>query len=75
MLTLCVIAVSGMCVLHNNTAVATRFGELLLLPVVILLAYLLSEFRQRKMSFHVNALVGVSLLFLQQDFSICTLKP
>lgn len=66
--TLCVLAIVSMCVLHANVAIAARIGELLLLPVVILLAYVSLEFRQQGMHFQRSALIGISLLFLVARF-------
>jgi hypothetical protein len=60
-ITLC--GVILMSVFNDIVAVAARFGELLLVPIVILLSYLYMQFSLKKMFLHQVALISLSLMY------------
>lgn len=62
LITVC--AISLMIVFHDYVAFSARLGELLLVPVVILLTKLYAEFQFKRKDLHRNVLVVFSLLFL-----------
>lgn len=59
--TLC--GVIFMCIFKDFVAVGARFGELLLVPIVILLSYLYLKFSLNKMFLHQVALIALSFLY------------
>lgn len=59
--TLC--GVIAMCAFHDYVAVGARLGELLLLPIVILLSHLYQHFSANEMRIHHTALITLSLLY------------
>jgi len=65
-ITLCGIIL--MCVFHDFVAVGARFGELLLVPIVILLGHFYKTFALNKMLLHQFALVSMSLSYLAARF-------
>lgn len=60
---LCLMGIIAMCVFNNYVAVGARFGELLMVPIVILLTYLYAHFAFNKMLFHQLTLVSVFVLY------------
>lgn len=62
LLTVC--AISLMIVFHDYVAFSARLGELLLVPIVILLTQLYVEFNFKQKHLHRNVLVVLSLMFL-----------
>lgn len=63
MISVSLCGVIAMCVLHDYVAFATRLGELLLLPSVILLTKLLNYFQLEKKRVHSFGLVIVSFMY------------
>jgi hypothetical protein len=62
---LCLIGVILMCIFNDYVAVGARLGELLMVPVVILLTYLYMHFSNNKMRVHQILLVSTfSIYFL-----------
>lgn len=64
--TVFLITLSGivvMCVFNDYVALAARLGELLLFPIVILLAQLHMHFHLKKMYIHLVALIILSLMY------------
>lgn len=62
---LCVLAVVVMCIFHDHVALGARLGELLMLPLVIILSLLSIRFNQDKMHLERYTLYSVfSLYFL-----------
>lgn len=68
LLTLCILAIVVMCIFHANVAMAARLGELLLVPIVILLALLGMHFIQNGMRWQWSAMMSVFLLFFAARF-------
>lgn len=60
---LCLIGVIMMCIFNNYVAVGARLGELLMVPIVILLTYLYAHFANNRMFFHQITLVLVFVLY------------
>lgn len=52
-----------MCMLHDHVAVGARLGELLLIPIVILLSWLYVQFSERRMYFHQFGLMSLFLAY------------
>lgn len=52
-----------MCLFHDHVAVGARFGELLLVSLVILLSWLYMHFYQRKMIIYQVGLVSVFMMY------------
>jgi hypothetical protein len=52
-----------MCMFHDNVAVGARLGELLLVPIVILLSWLYMHFSERSMYLHKIGLVSVFFIY------------
>jgi len=64
--TLLGIAMAGvilMCVFHDHVALGARLGELLLLPVVILLSWLYQQWKEKKCHIANNVLIFVSTMY------------
>lgn len=60
-ITMC--GVVSMCIFNDYVVVGARFGELLLVPIVILLSYLYAQFRSNKMIVHQIGLISFSLMY------------
>lgn len=60
---ICLSGIILMCVFHDHVAVGARLGELLLLPVVILLSWLYMYFSARLMYLHQIALTSIFMLY------------
>ena len=65
-ITLC--GIVSMCVFHDFVAIGARFGELLLVPIVILLGHLYKTFSLNKMLVHRFILISLSLGYLAARF-------
>lgn len=61
LITLC--GVVAMCVFNDYVALAARFGELLLFPIVILLTQLYMHFHSNKMHIHLVVLIFLSFMY------------
>lgn len=64
----CVLAIAFMCFFHSHVAVGARLGELMLLPVVILLAWLHDYFIDREMKIHRFMLIGGFFVYFLARF-------
>ncbi|MDZ4099881.1 MAG: EpsG family protein, partial [Methylophilaceae bacterium] len=65
---LCVLAVAAMCIFHDHVAVGARLGELLMLPLVIILSLVSIRFSQDKMYIEKYILYSVFSLYFFARF-------
>jgi hypothetical protein len=65
---LCMTGVIFMCVFYDHVVVGARLGELLLLPIVLLLSWLYLQWRQENNRFFLGLLIGLSCLYFIARF-------
>jgi hypothetical protein len=65
---LCMIGVILMCVFYDHVVVGARLGELLLLPIVLLLSWLYLQSRHENSRLSIGLLIGCSCLYFMARF-------
>lgn len=64
----CLLAIFFMCAFYDHVAVGARLGELLLLPIVILLSMVYQKFSDRKMLFCRAAIISIFIIYFVARF-------
>lgn len=60
---LCLVGIILMCIFYDYVPVGARFGELLLMPIVVLLSHLYIHFSDHKMLIHQLSLVSIFFIY------------